>query len=126
MTERINKKSKIVTEVNDSPPKTQEEEKPIEKAFNKARKEEAEKKKLTDPFEPPKKRKIELLDPLGIKSGKGPTKHTGFEDKKKKVCPDTQDVDIQKAMEPLIDRVDRLQASIERLQDILLQVEPDE
>jgi len=123
MTERIHKKSKIVTEVDDSPPKTQED-KPIEKLFNKVRKEEAEKKKLADPFEPPKKRKVaELSDPLGIKSGLGPTK---LEDKRKKLCPDTQDGDTQKALGQLIDRVDKLQASIERLQDILLQIEPEE
>jgi len=123
MTERIHKKSKIVTEVNDSPPKTQEEQKPIERAFNKAKKEALEKQKLLDPFEPPKKRKADLSDPLGIKSGLGPIR---LEDKRKKLCPDTQDGDIQKVLGQLIDRVDKLQASIERLQDILLQIEPDE
>jgi len=124
------KKSKVVTEVNDSPPKTQEE-KPIEKAFSKARKEEAEKKKLTDPFEPPKKRKLDdlkLSDPLGLKN-KGtitPILNKTKKEKQKECLDGTTAEDILKAMELLIDRVDTLQDYIERLHDMLLRVEPDE
>jgi len=111
------KKAKCV-EVKDSQDLT-EEDKPIEKAFKKAKEEEDRKKKLGAEFKPPaKKRKadtveLKLSNPLGINATTDNFKKCKSKQQAQKECQDTQDQEnILAAMERLTSLVEELRDSI--------------